>query len=105
MEPQSLGHWLWWEALSPVQAPVTARSQGRCCLRQSLLMNMEHPSSFPIPTLDKELLFWLRKGGGWAVAGFTVPVGLRGVTEVALQRGWLCLVSGQRSTAVIVQPA
>lgn len=105
LEPQSLGHWLWWEAPSPGQPLVTAVGQGRCCLHQSLLMNVAHPSSFPVPTLDIYLLFWLRKGEGWAVAGFMVTVGLRDVTEVVLQRGWLCLVSLQNSTAVVVQPA
>lgn len=58
---------------------------GRCCLHQYLLMDVEHPSSFPAPTFD---LFLLRKGGG-TVGGFMVTIGLCGVMGVALQRGWL----------------
>lgn len=43
-----------------------------------------------VPTLHKDPLSWLRKGGGWAAAGFVVTVGRCGVTGGALQWGWLC---------------
>lgn len=64
-------------------------------------MNTEHPPSFPLPALHQ--LFWLRKGRGWAAAGFAAAGGLCGAPEVALQQGQLCLLSLQNIG--VVQPA